>query len=128
MTRGLQVTAASQPLTRPRSCSLNVSSFSQPDQRRAGATSTLQPTTMLQSTAALRRFNLGKPLLLHARAASTQTRGLDAILKKKPDDVVITFARRTPMGRVKKGGGMLANFPVDELLKALFTVRDLCCP
>ena len=64
--------------------------------------------------------------MLHARAASTQARGLKAILEKKPDDVVITFAQRTPMGRVKKGGGILAQFPIDELLKGLFEVRDWC--
>jgi acetyl-CoA acyltransferase 1 len=55
-----------------------------------------------------------------ARAASTQAKGLAAILKKNPDDVVITFAKRTAMGRAKKG--QLKDTPVDELLRALFKV------
>ncbi|GBE78290.1 3-ketoacyl-CoA thiolase B, peroxisomal [Sparassis crispa] len=53
-----------------------------------------------------------------ARSISTQSRGLAAILEKKPDDVVITFAKRTAMGRAKKG--QLKDTPVDELLHALF--------
>ncbi|KAF9481394.1 3-ketoacyl-CoA thiolase [Pholiota conissans] len=56
-----------------------------------------------------------------ARAASTATtrpQGLAAILEKKPDDVVITFARRTAVGRAKKG--QLKDIPVDEMLHALF--------
>jgi len=52
------------------------------------------------------------------RAASTQARGLKAILEKKPDDVVITFSKRTPMSRVKKG--QFKDFHVDEILLALF--------
>ncbi|KAG6891789.1 hypothetical protein C0992_003767, partial [Termitomyces sp. T32_za158] len=54
------------------------------------------------------------------RAASTQAapRGLAAVLQKNPDDVVITFAKRTPMGRAKKG--QFKDVPADELLYALF--------
>ncbi|EIM92442.1 3-ketoacyl-CoA thiolase [Stereum hirsutum FP-91666 SS1] len=52
------------------------------------------------------------------RAASTQARGKAALLQKNPDDVVITFAKRTAMGRAKKG--QLKDTPVDELLHALF--------
>ncbi|KIK06956.1 hypothetical protein K443DRAFT_673845 [Laccaria amethystina LaAM-08-1] len=54
------------------------------------------------------------------RAASTQAkpRGLHDILEKRSDDVVITFAKRTAVGRAKKG--QLNNTPVDELLHALF--------
>lgn len=52
------------------------------------------------------------------RAASTAARGLTAILQKNPDDVVITFAKRTAMGRARKG--QLKDTPVDELLHALF--------
>ncbi|KAJ7630983.1 Thiolase, N-terminal domain-containing protein [Roridomyces roridus] len=38
------------------------------------------------------------------RSASTHApRGLASILQKNPDDVVITFAKRTAMGRAKKG-------------------------
>ncbi|KAL5518911.1 hypothetical protein ACEPAH_594 [Sanghuangporus vaninii] len=53
-----------------------------------------------------------------ARSASSQARGLQAILKKKPDDVVITFAARTAMGKVRKG--QFKDHPVDEMLLALF--------
>lgn len=58
------------------------------------------------------------------RAASTQAkpRGLQDILEKRSNDVVITFAKRTAVGRAKKG--QLNNTPVDELLHALFKV---CC-
>ena len=54
------------------------------------------------------------------RAASTTARGLTAVLQKNPDDVVITFAKRTAMGKVLKG--QLKDTPVDELLQALFRV------
>lgn len=54
------------------------------------------------------------------RAASTQAkpRGLQGILEKRSNDVVITFAKRTAVGRAKKG--QLKDTPVDELLHALF--------
>ncbi|KAJ7293617.1 3-ketoacyl-CoA thiolase [Mycena rebaudengoi] len=54
------------------------------------------------------------------RSASTHAapRGLSAILQKNPDDVVLTFAKRTAMGRAKKG--QLKDTTVDELLQALF--------
>jgi acetyl-CoA acyltransferase 1 len=55
-----------------------------------------------------------------ARAASTQARGLPSVLQKRADDIVITFAKRTAMGRAKKG--QLRDTPVDELLYALFKV------
>lgn len=56
------------------------------------------------------------------RAASTRSvRGLQAILEKHPEDVVITFAQRTAMGRAKKG--QLKDFHVDEILRSLFKVR-----
>jgi hypothetical protein len=42
------------------------------------------------------------------------------LLQKKDDDVVITFAKRTAMGRAKKG--QLKDVSVDELLHALFKV------
>lgn len=53
--------------------------------------------------------------------ASSQAKGFSAILAQKPDDVVITFAKRTAMGR--KGKGQLAQYPVDEILHALFKVH-----
>ena len=55
------------------------------------------------------------------RAASTLVSGRAQLLQKKPDDIVITFAKRTAMGRAKKG--QLKDVPVDELLHALFKVR-----
>ncbi|KAJ8084041.1 hypothetical protein PM082_002808 [Marasmius tenuissimus] len=52
------------------------------------------------------------------RSASTRVpKGLPAILQKNPDDVVITFAKRTAVGRAKKG--QLKDTPVDEMLHAL---------
>jgi acetyl-CoA acyltransferase 1 len=55
------------------------------------------------------------------RSASTQARGYNNIIQKNPDDVVITFAKRTAMGRAKKG--QLKDVPVDQLLHSLFKVR-----
>ncbi|THH06918.1 hypothetical protein EW145_g3744 [Phellinidium pouzarii] len=52
------------------------------------------------------------------RAASSQARGLQAILQKSPNDVVITFASRTAMGKYRSG--QLKDHPVDEILLALF--------
>lgn len=62
------------------------------------------------------------PLL---RSASTQAHGLTRILQKNSDDVVITFAKRTALGKVKKG--QLKDTPVDELLHALFRVLHVHC-
>jgi len=60
------------------------------------------------------------PTLTLARSLSSATRPqrLARILEKKPDDVVITFAKRTAVGRAKKG--QLKDTPVDEILHALF--------
>lgn len=56
------------------------------------------------------------------RAASSQpVSGLAAILQKNPEDVVITFAKRTAVGRAKKG--QLKDIPVDEMMHALFKVN-----
>lgn len=55
-----------------------------------------------------------------SRAASTSARGLAGVLQKNPDDVVITFAKRTAMGRAKKG--QFKDTPADELLLALIKV------
>ncbi|KAF8216192.1 3-ketoacyl-CoA thiolase [Mycena galopus ATCC 62051] len=63
-----------------------------------------------------RRLLSRAPLM---RSASTHApRGLSAILQKNPDDVVITFAQRSAIGRMKKG--QLKDITVDELLQALF--------
>ena len=47
---------------------------------------------------------------------------MSAVLSKNPDDVVITFAKRTPIGRAKKG--QFKDTPVDEILHGLFKVRS----
>ncbi|KAI0662801.1 thiolase [Cubamyces menziesii] len=52
------------------------------------------------------------------RGFATQAKGRPELLAKRPDDVVITFAKRTAMGRARKG--QLKDVPVDELLNALF--------
>ena len=54
------------------------------------------------------------------RMASTVPYGRSTILQKNPSDVVITFAKRTAVGRAKKG--QLKDAPVDEMLYALFKV------
>ena len=56
-------------------------------------------------------------------ASSRVPKGLPAILQKNPDDVVITFAKRTAVGRAKKG--QLKDTPVDEMLHALLLVHTL---
>jgi hypothetical protein len=61
-----------------------------------------------------------KPIIM--RAASTQACGVSAALSKNPEDVVITFAKRTPIGRAKKG--QFKDTPVDEILHGLFKVRS----
>ncbi|KAH9082181.1 Thiolase, N-terminal domain-containing protein [Lactarius deliciosus] len=58
------------------------------------------------------------PLRTTRRMASTVSSSRAHLLQKKDDDVVITFAKRTAMGRAKKG--QLKDVPVDELLHALF--------
>jgi hypothetical protein len=60
------------------------------------------------------------PLRAIRRTASTLSSSRAQLLQKKDDDVVITFAKRTAMGRAKKG--QLKDVPVDELLYALFKV------
>jgi len=51
------------------------------------------------------------------RSMATHSRGLSAVLEKRPHDVVISFAKRTALGRSKKG--QLKDTPVDELMQAL---------
>ncbi|KAI0732361.1 putative 3-ketoacyl-CoA thiolase B [Fomitopsis betulina] len=51
------------------------------------------------------------------RAMATHARGLPALLEKKPNDVVLTYAKRTAMARARKG--QLKDIPVDELMQAL---------
>ncbi|KAF8078585.1 3-ketoacyl-CoA thiolase [Lyophyllum atratum] len=69
---------------------------------------------MLLSSSLIQRV----PPLVRAASAQAVPRGLAAILQKNPEDVVITFAQRTAMGRAKKG--QLKDTPVDEMLHALF--------
>jgi len=55
--------------------------------------------------------------------SSQTTKGLRGILQKHPDDVVITFAKRTAMGKTKKG--QFKDIPVDEMMQALLKVIDI---
>ena len=64
---------------------------------------------------------LFRPSLGYATTARTPPKGLSEILEKRPEDVVITFAKRTAMSRAKKG--QLNDVPVDKLLHSLFRVR-----
>lgn len=73
---------------------------------------------LLASSLSLKRAIF--PSLTRAINSSTRPYGIANILEKKPDDVVITFAKRTAVGRAKKG--QLKDTPVDELLYALFKV------
>ncbi|KAI1797877.1 thiolase [Ganoderma leucocontextum] len=66
----------------------------------------------------LSRLTARCPVHSLARGYATQLKGRPDILAKRPDDVVITFAKRTALGRAKKG--QLKDVPVDELLHALF--------
>lgn len=52
------------------------------------------------------------------RNVSTHSgKGISAVLQKNPDDVVITFAKRTAMGKNRKG--QFKDIPVDEMMQAL---------
>ncbi|CAG8972994.1 hypothetical protein HYALB_00007841 [Hymenoscyphus albidus] len=54
---------------------------------------------------------------------SPATSGKSQLLQKSPDDIVITFAARTPLTKAKKGG--LKDTRIDELLISLLTeVRE----
>ena len=66
--------------------------------------------------------NMSRPLKGMCRAASTLASSRAQLLQRKHDDVVITFAKRSAMGRAKKG--QLKDVSVDELLRALFKVRN----
>ncbi|KAK7064198.1 40S ribosomal protein S3-1 [Favolaschia claudopus] len=74
------------------------------------------------SRKSMREANKGlkdKHNIVNCPASSTKApHGLSAILQKNPDDVVITFAQRSAIGRMKKG--QLKDTAVDELLHALF--------
>ncbi|KAG2120952.1 Thiolase, N-terminal domain-containing protein [Suillus discolor] len=68
---------------------------------------------MLASAAVLRAR-----ILSTMRNVSTHSgKGISAVLQKNPDDVVITFAKRTAMGRNRKG--QFKDIPVDEMMQAL---------
>ena len=57
----------------------------------------------------------------YASISRTPPRGMSEILEKRPEDVIITFARRTAMSRAKKG--QLKDVSVDKFLHSLFRVR-----
>jgi len=59
------------------------------------------------------------------RTMSTHAaQGLATVLEKRPDDVVITFAKRTAMGKHRKG--QFKDSPVDEMMQALYkaTIKE----
>jgi acetyl-CoA acyltransferase 1 len=60
-------------------------------------------------------------MITSASASTLAPQGRAALLEKRPDDVVITFAKRTAMGRAKKG--QLKDVAVDEMLHGLFKAR-----
>lgn len=66
---------------------------------------------------------VGRAAAPFTRSMATHSRGLPALLEKKPEDVVLTFAKRTAMARARKG--QLKDVPVDELMQALIKV-GLC--
>jgi len=63
-----------------------------------------------------------RPVVVSSRAAhnSARSAAVERLLEKRPTDVVITFVKRTAIGKAKKG--QLKDTPVDELLHALFKV------
>ncbi|KIO08233.1 hypothetical protein M404DRAFT_343179 [Pisolithus tinctorius Marx 270] len=63
-------------------------------------------------------LRLGLASLTMRNMSTRAAKGLPAILEKHPDDVVITFAKRTAMGRAKKG--QFKDVPVDEMMQAMF--------
>ena len=65
-------------------------------------------------------FASSLPLKQAIFSTVTRARRNLSILDKCYDDVVITFAKRTAIGRAKKG--QFKDTPVDELLHALFKV------
>ena len=76
---------------------------------------------MMKLNAIVKARNMSHLLKGAHRAASTLGSDRAQLLHKKQDDIVITFAKRTAMGRAKKG--QLKDIPVDELLYSLFKVR-----
>ena len=75
------------------------------------------PSSKMMATSAARRLRAIAP---HLTRSVSHTIARNSILTKNPDDVVVTFAMRTAMGRAKKG--QLKDTPVDELLAGLFKV------
>jgi hypothetical protein len=77
------------------------------------------PVMLFASSLPLKRAIF--PTITRARrcVSGISNRGIN-ILDQCYDDVVITFAKRTAVGRAKKG--QFKDTPVDELLHALFKV------
>ncbi|KAI9063040.1 thiolase [Trametes sanguinea] len=59
-----------------------------------------------------------------SRGFATQATGRSALLDKRPDDVVITFAKRTAMGRARKGQLKDATLAKTKLNPA--SLEDIC--
>ena len=75
---------------------------------------------LFASSLPLKRAILFPTVTRARRCVSGITNKGTNILDKCYDDVVITFAKRTAVGRAKKG--QFKDTPVDELLHALFKV------
>ncbi|KAF8501926.1 Thiolase, N-terminal domain-containing protein [Gautieria morchelliformis] len=54
---------------------------------------------------------------LRSFASQATTPGLQSLLERRPEDVVVVFAKRTAMGKAKKG--QFKDTPVDEILSGL---------
>ncbi|PVH81180.1 thiolase [Cadophora sp. DSE1049] len=62
-------------------------------------------------------------VLGHLNPLSAESSGKAKLLQKNPDDIVITYAARTPLTKAKKGG--LKDTQIDDLLISLLTsVRE----
>jgi acetyl-CoA acyltransferase 1 len=53
-------------------------------------------------------------------ASQATTPGLQGLLERRPEDVVLVLAKRTAMGKAKKG--QFKDTPVDEILCGLLKV------
>jgi hypothetical protein len=76
-----------------------------------------QVRTLLVSFVFASTMSTFRKAFIYNQAASARTA---FILKKHPNDIVITFAKRTAMGKSAKG--QFKDTPVDEMLRAMFKV------
>ncbi|KAG6842625.1 hypothetical protein C0991_000152 [Blastosporella zonata] len=77
---------------------------------------------MILSTSLVHRI----PPIVRPASSHAAPRGLAAILQKNPDDVVITFAKRTPVGRAKKGQFRDAPATLEKTKLDPSKIDDIC--